>query len=130
MMTSKHPPASAVVLFAHGSRDPLWRAPIDAVAEEMRRQDPNTTVRCAFLELMSPNLSEAIDALVVNGHDHIRIVPMFLGMGRHAREDLPALCAQSRERHPGLLLQVQPALGEQPEMTRCMAAIALNKLNP
>ena len=28
---------AAVVLFAHGSRDPQWRAPIDAVADEILR---------------------------------------------------------------------------------------------
>jgi len=28
-----------------------------------------------------------------NGVNHITIVPMFLGVGRHAREDLPELVA-------------------------------------
>ena len=30
-------PRHATVLFAHGSRDPLWRAPIEAVAARMQR---------------------------------------------------------------------------------------------
>ena len=118
-------PPTAVVLFAHGSRDPLWRTPIDAVAAEMLRQAPQTTVRCAFLELMSPDLPETVDALVSEGHCSVRIVPMFLGIGRHAREDLPELVASLRQRHPGLQLDLQPAIGEQPELTRSMARIAL-----
>ena len=118
-------PPTAVVLFAHGSRDPLWRTPIDAVAAEMLRQAPQTTVRCAFLELMSPDLPETVDALVSEGHCSVRIVPMFLGIGLHAREDLPELVASLRQRHPGLQLDLQPAIGEQPELTRSMARIAL-----
>ena len=122
-------PLTAVVLFAHGSRDPLWRAPIDAVAREMQQQAPAVSVRCAFLELMTPGLPEAVDELVAQGHPTIRIVPMFLGVGRHAREDLPALVEALRQRHPGLLLELQPAIGEQPEMTRCMARMALSTPN-
>ena len=116
---------SAVVLFAHGSRDPLWRAPIDAVAAEIQRQAPEVAVRCAFLELMFPDLDTAVDALVSEGHRTVRVVPMFLGMGRHAREDLPALASALRQRHPELELDVQSAIGEQAEMTRCMARTAL-----
>ena len=119
-------PVTAIVLFAHGSRDPLWRAPIDAVAHEMQKQAPDMEVRCAFLELMAPDLPQTVDTLVQEGHRAIRIVPMFLGVGRHAREDLPALTAALRQRHPDLQLELQVALGEQPEMTRCMARIALN----
>ena len=87
------------------------------------------SVRCAFLELMTPGLQEAVDELVAQGHPTIRIVPMFLGVGRHAREDLPALVEALRQRHPGLLLELQPAIGEQPEMTRCMARMALSTPN-
>ena len=120
----------AVVLFAHGSRDPLWRAPIDAVANEIARQSPGTVVRCAFLELMAPELGETVDSLVRQGHASIRVVPMFLGVGRHAREDLPALIATLRQRHPAVELDLQPAIGEQAEMTRCMARIALGQTPP
>ena len=116
---------TAVVLFAHGSRDPLWRAPSDAVAAEMHVQAPDVTGRCAFLELMTPDLPTTVDALVAEGHSNIRIVPMFLGIGRHAREDLPQLVTELQQRHPTLEVDLQPAIGEQPEMTRCMARIAL-----
>ena len=118
---------TAVVLFAHGSRDPLWRAPIDAVAAEVQQQAPNMAVRCAFLELMAPSLPDTVEALVQQGHRAIRVVPLFLGMGRHAREDLPQLCTELRQRHPDLLLDVQPAIGEQAEMTRSMARLALRQ---
>lgn len=117
---------SAVVLFAHGSRDPLWRAPIDAVAVAIRRQSPKTAVHCAFLELMAPDLVTVVDELVGLGHCSIRVVPMFLGVGRHAREDLPQLISTLRLRHPGVALELQPAIGEQTELTECMARIALS----
>lgn len=118
-------PPTAVVLFAHGSRDPLWRGPIDAVAQEIRCQSPNVDVSCAFLELTTPDLSTAVAQLVAQGHRSVRVVPMFLGMGRHAREDLPELLAQLRKTHPGLVLEILPAVGEMPELTRCLASLAL-----
>lgn len=119
------PSATAIVLFAHGSRDPLWRAPIDAVAAEIQRIEPNMAVHCAFLELMSPSLPEAVDALVQSGHRCVRVMPLFLGMGRHAREDLPQLIGQLRQSHPDLLLELLPAAGEMPELTRCLAQLSL-----
>lgn len=126
----KHP-TPAIVLFAHGSRDPLWRAPIDAVATEIARQSPGAVVQCAFLELMTPSLPDAVNALVEAGHRSVRVVPLFLGMGRHAREDLPELVAQLRQSHPDLQLQLSPAVGEVPELTRCLAQIALqNPVQP
>ena len=115
----------AVILFAHGSRDPLWRAPIDAVAAQMRLQSPGTSVHCAFLELTEPNLPSTVAALVARGHQQLRIVPMFLGIGRHAREDLPQLVEQLRQSHPQLAIELTPAVGEMPELTRCLADLAL-----
>ncbi len=120
--------STAIVLFAHGSRDPLWRGPIDAVAAEIQRQAPDTPVHCAFLELMAPSLPETVAALVQAGHRSVRVVPLFLGMGRHAREDLPELIGQLRQNHPDLNLQLLPAVGEMPELTRCLAAISLQTL--
>lgn len=116
---------TAVILFAHGSRDPLWRAPMDKVAEHMRAHTPRTQVQCAFLELCPPDLPTAVQDLVGQGHRHIRIVPMFLGMGRHAREDLPTLVQDLRQSHPQLQLEVMHSVGESPELIRCLADLAL-----
>ena len=33
-----------IVLLAHGSRDPLWRQPIERVAAHMRERDPQVLV--------------------------------------------------------------------------------------
>lgn len=119
---------SAIVLFAHGSRDPLWRAPIDAVAQAIAVQSPGCVVRCAFLELTAPDLSSTVAELVSLGLNQVRIVPMFLGVGRHAREDLPELIAQLRQQHPALHLELLPSVGEHPAMTALMAHIALGAI--
>lgn len=119
------PAPTAIVLFAHGSRDPLWRAPVDAVATEIQRQNPDMAVGCAFLEWMSPSLPEAVAALVQAGHRSVRVVPLFLGTGRHAREDLPQLVTALWQAHPDLAVQLLPPVGEMPALIRCLAELSL-----
>ena len=118
-------PARALVLFAHGSRDPLWHRPIQAVAQAIARQSPGTRVACAYLELSQPELPQVTSELAAEGIKHITVVPMFLGVGRHAREDLPQLLAQLRTQYPYLVFQLMPAVGENPEVVEMLAAVAL-----
>jgi sirohydrochlorin cobaltochelatase len=115
---------SGVILFAHGSRDPLWRLPIDAVAERMRAQKANLPVAVAFLELTAPDLPHTVELLMKQGVAHVRIVPMFLGVGRHAREDLPELVRGLTQAYPQMSFELLPAIGEHPAMTALMADIA------
>ena len=115
----------AIILFAHGSRDALWRRPIEAVANEMKQLSPDTQVACAYLELTEPDLQTTVAGLVQTGVNAIRIVPMFLGVGRHAREDLPLLLQDLITQHPGVSFELRNAIGEEPVLTRAMAAIAL-----
>ena len=117
-------PTQGIVLFAHGSRDPLWRAPIKAVEAHIRAHHPGVAVRCAYLELTTPDLPQAVKDLVDQGATAVTIVPMFLGTGKHAREDLPMLVAELRARHPRVQVHVQAAIGEDPRMTALMAHIA------
>ena len=115
----------AIILFAHGSRDALWRRPIEAVANEMKQLSPDTQVACAYLELTEPDLPTTVAGLVQTGVNAIRIVPMFLGVGRHAREDLPLLLQDLIVQHPGVTFELRNAIGEEPELTLAMAKIAL-----
>ncbi len=115
-----------IVLLAHGSRDPLWLLPIEAVADAIRARDPEALVGCAYLELCNPDLVKAATDLIASGAGQIRVFPLFLGVGKHAREDLPLLVAQVRAQHPGVLVELLPTAGEHPRLTALMADIALS----
>ena len=119
---------TGVILFAHGSRDPLWRLPIDAVVERMRGQQTSMPVAVAFLELTEPDLPSAVEALMKQDVAHVRILPMFLGVGRHAREDLPELVHGLRQAYPQMSFELLPAIGEHPAMTALMADIASGRV--
>ncbi|TFZ03193.1 sirohydrochlorin chelatase [Ramlibacter rhizophilus] len=117
----------AVILFAHGSRDPLWRAPMDAVAQRIAARAPGLSVRCAFLELTAPDLATVASELAGLGIGRARIVPLFLGVGRHAREDLPALVDQLRKTHPQVTWELAQAVGEDPRLLDLLAEMALGR---
>jgi sirohydrochlorin cobaltochelatase len=119
----------AIILFAHGSRDPLWHKPIQAVAERISQRAPRTVVRCAYLELTEPDLPHVTNALVAEGATSLNVVPMFLGVGRHAREDLPALIQTLKTAHPAVDIHCQPAVGEQDSLLDLLAEIALGRAN-
>lgn len=119
----------AIVLFAHGSRDPLWHKPIQAVAERIRQRAPHMVVRCAYLELTEPNLPNVVNVLMCEGITSICVVPMFLGVGRHAREDLPQLIETIKTNHPTLTIECQPSVGEQTVLLDLLAEIALGHGN-
>jgi sirohydrochlorin cobaltochelatase len=120
---------TGIVLFAHGSRDPLWHAPIQAVQQRIQNQAPALLVRSAYLELTEPALPDCVHEMIALGIRRIRILPLFLGMGRHAREDLPRLIDQLRQAHPDTQVEVLPALGEDPRLADLSCQIALDKLD-
>ena len=125
MTTLLPPPHHGVILFAHGSREPQWRAPIEAVAVQISARQPDARVRCAYLEICEPSLLDAASELIAAGARQLRVFPLFLGVGKHAREDLPLLIAQVRAAHPDVPIELLPAAGEYAQMTALMADIAM-----
>lgn len=119
------PAGQALLLFAHGARDPAWAAPFEAVAAQLRAAQPQLRVQLAFLEFMSPGLVEAGTALAAAGCTRVDVLPMFLGSGGHVRRDLPQLLQQLQQLHPQVAFRLQPAVGELPAVTTAMAAAAL-----
>ena len=117
-----------IVLFAHGSRDPLWHKPIEAVAAHIATLSPETPVVCAYLELSTPDLATATQALVDRGVQAVTILPMFLGVGKHAREDLPELVADLQSQYTNTQFLLKAAVGEDPRLVQLMAQIALDGL--
>ena len=111
----------AIILFAHGARDPEWARPFRQLALALGERLPGERIVLAFLESMQPSLPDCASALHADGIRRLRVVPVFLGTGGHLKADLPALVAAIRKRHPDFEIAVDAPIGEQPEV---IAAIA------
>lgn len=120
----------ALILFAHGARDPEWARPVQSVAQRLRHLLPDIPVSVAFLEFMQPGLEEAICAILeqhkVNALT-VDILPFFIAQGGHLREDVPRLLEAVAQRHLGIQLRLLPALGELPAVQSAMA-VAISQL--
>ncbi len=112
---------TGIVLFAHGSRAASWAEPFERIRERVAARRPDARVSLAYLELMPPNLHEAIEALVAQSVDRISIVPLFLASGGHLKNDLPRLVDQTIARHPRLRVRVMPPIGESDAMLQAIA---------
>jgi len=112
---------SAIVLFAHGARDPSWAEPFHRMVERLRQKQPATRVELAFLECMDPALESAVQALATEGVARITVVPLFLAQGGHLKNDLPKLLADIRGEHPALQIEVTASIGDSEDLTNAIA---------
>ena len=126
--------SDAIVLLAHGARDPAWARPIEAIAARLRDLVPETPVELAFLELMAPDIATAVELLVAEGARRLRVVPVFLGQAGHVNRDLPARIDAIREKlaatHDDILIELDLAIGEQPEVIEAIAACICQRHGP
>lgn len=117
--------ARGLVLFAHGSSDPRWAAPLERIAARVREARPGLPVALAFLERMTPSLATATRALADAGCMRVDVVPVFLGMGGHLRDDLPPLVQAAAAALPAVDVRLHGALGERDDVIAALAAAAL-----
>ncbi len=115
-----------LVLLAHGARDPSWAAPFEAAARRAHMKSPETLVRLAFLELMSPDLATVGYELAGLGCTRVDIVPLFLGAGGHVRRDVPAQVEALRAAHNGIAWTLHDAVGETARVIAALADAALD----
>ena len=111
---------SGVVLFAHGSRDPEWAVPFRAIERNVADALPQAQVELAFLELMQPTLSAAVDRLVGRACNRVTIAPLFMAAGAHLKRDLAKLVADISAKHPNVELVALPAAGEAPSVMQAI----------
>ncbi len=109
--------ATAIVLFAHGSRVEEANAGVRDLAREVERKGPYGYVRAAFLELALPDLATAIHEAAEAGFRRVVVIPYFLMLGLHLRRDLPALVHAEKQQFPDLEIVVGQPLEGHPLMT-------------
>lgn len=104
--------STALILFAHGSRDPEWAQPFRRIQAAIRTRQPGTAVKLAFLEFMQPTLDTAVSELVKSGHAIIAVAPLFMAQGAHLKSDLTRILDAIRADHPKTEITLLPAIGE------------------
>lgn len=119
----------ALVLFAHGARDPRWAEPFQRLQALVQAQSPESVVELAFLELMTPRLPELTAELAQAGVTEVTVVPVFLGQGGHVRADLPRIVDELKLQYPAVSFNIVEAVGENAQVLQAMASYCLGTLN-
>lgn len=104
-----------VVLLGHGSRAPGSDLAIRAVARDLSSRT-GWEVEVAHMELAAPSLPQAVSRLASRGVRKVMVVPYFLHVGIHLREDIPAILEEIRLEHPGMDLVLTEPLGYDPSL--------------
>ncbi len=104
--------------------------PFEALRQTIGAATPAISVALAYLEATDPDLPACIRALAERGIRSIRVLPLFLAMGKHLRSDIPALAAKVAAEFPALAIEFMPALGEAPEFAEALSRIALRAARP
>ena len=116
---------TAIILFAHGARDPEWANPLRRVQAAIRQRAGDVAVELAFLELMAPTLPDCVAALVAGGVSNILVLPMFIAQGGHLKRDVPEIIDRLRSTHPEVRFSLAGAIGENEIVVQAMAEAAL-----
>ncbi len=120
--------SNGVLLVAHGSRDAGWSQPFETIAQHLATEMAPGPVALAFLDYQKPSAQEAALALVQGGCQRVQLVPMFLGTGRHAHEDMQRLLSELCEALPAVQWHLLPTLGEIPNFHSAAAVVVAKAL--
>ena len=118
---------TALILFAHGARDPEWANPMRRVQAAIRQRITTAPVELAFLEFINPSLEDSVAQLVAQGADKIVVLPMFIAQGGHLKRDVPEIIDRLRSTWPEVRFSLAGAIGECEIVVQAMAEAALQE---
>ena len=113
-----------ILVIAHGSRAKETEATLDGVLAMVREMLPGAIVEAAFMEFSDRTVERGVAALAAKSVTEIKIVPYFLFMGIHMKEDIPNLVAACAEKYPS----VRIAMGEPIGADRRLAQIVADRI--
>jgi sirohydrochlorin cobaltochelatase len=116
---------TAIILFAHGARDPEWAKPLRRIQAVVRERTAEVPVELAFLEFIAPSLPESTAQLVARGARKIVVLPMFIAQGGHLKREVPEMLDALRSTYPEVQFSLGAAVGENEIVVQAMASAAL-----
>jgi sirohydrochlorin cobaltochelatase len=109
---------------AHGSQDPRWRAPFEALARKLSHELGEGRIALAYMEFAGPTLMDVARDAARDGTPALRILPLFLAAGAHVDRDIPSQVDAVREQFRQLHIEVLPPVGEDPRFAAMLLDIA------
>ena len=100
-----------VLVIAHGSRAKETEDTLEAILSLVKKKLPETVIECAFMEFSDRTVEKGVSALVANGATEIKVVPYFLFMGIHLKEDIPNMVAECAASYPDVKITMSEPLG-------------------
>ncbi|KOU56839.1 sirohydrochlorin cobaltochelatase [Streptomyces sp. MMG1533] len=110
----RRPEPPALVLVAHGSRDPRTLSTVHTLVERVRELRPGLPVRLGHIELNEPLLPDTLASL---GTGDAVLVPLLLSRGYHVKRDIPEMAAAGPAR-----TRVAAPLGPHPLLVETLHA--------
>jgi sirohydrochlorin ferrochelatase len=103
-----------IIVFGHGSRIESANESVREAARRLARAGALEHVEPAFLELGEPDLENAVQRLMADGVQQIRVVPYFLTLGTHLERDLPRMVLDIANKYSDLRIEVTAPLEGHP----------------
>ena len=88
-----------MILVGHGSREKGFSSAMRKVASAIRRGGRYSDVSCAYLEIASPSIDDAIGRAAAKRPSEIRVLPYFVLSGRHVNFHIPALVRSAKRKY-------------------------------
>jgi sirohydrochlorin cobaltochelatase len=112
---------TAVLLCAHGSRDPDAIAEFERFAAMLRERVPTADFAVGYLEFARPTIRDGLAQLAARGARRIRALPAMLFAASHVKNDLPWEVNSFAAEHPALDVRLGRDLGIDPHLLRASA---------
>ncbi len=101
----------AILLLGHGSKAKEANDTLRSVAETLRARNGYGCVQAAFLQMERPDFQEGFGEIASKGFNDIIVMPYFLYMGLHVKQDLPEEIARAKEKSPHINIRLARSLG-------------------
>ncbi len=106
---------AAVLLLGHGSRDADANIEFEALVGRYRALRPDLDVGYAYVELAAPLFADAL-AELARRSARVVVVPVFLFLVGHVKNDVPLVLARARRNFPAVRFEAGRELGIHPDL--------------
>ena len=112
----------AIIIIGHGSRAADANTQLLAVAELLRQSYANDQLLVAYMEIVSPSLSDAMMTALEQGASTILVIPCLLFHGMHVHSDIPQLIKSFTAAHPNITVRLGKEIGADPLLAAILKA--------